>query len=225
MNLLGNPPSVAECVRMKRVAVLLTILALILSVATEVSDPVQTTTTGLGFSPRENRNVATASGGGDTRSATQFFTRKITSQQLDILNTYANTTDHSEELSLSDYQVSGWKLYKVQIDIGTMTATPEKEVVGVTYENFNFQREGLWTISDLEKLADCYAGPNTYISSAYCLAILDQHSKHAGFDLLSLIKKLTTVAYSEKPQSEAFWNKVLQDRLEEAYDIIEKQGP
>jgi len=139
MNLLGYPPSVAECVRMKRVVVLLTTLVLILSIAAEVSGPVQTTTTELGFNPGENHNVAAASGGGDTRGATQFFTRTLTSQQLDILNTYANTTNHSEELSLSDYQVSGWRLYNVQIDIGTMMAAPEKEVVGVTYENFNFQ--------------------------------------------------------------------------------------
>jgi hypothetical protein len=85
--------------------------------------------------------VATAAGEGDDRVATQYFTRKITSQQMDILNTYATTSVHQADLSFSDFQVPGWRLYNVNIDIGNITATAEKEVVGVTNNNTDFRIE------------------------------------------------------------------------------------
>ena len=124
---------------MKRAVVILTIFVLILSIASEVSGPIRTTGEGAGFSPLSNHNVAAASGNGDGRDATQFFTRKITSQQMDILNTFAATATHQTELSLIDYQVSGWRLSEVKMDIENIDASAEREVVGQTYENLNFQ--------------------------------------------------------------------------------------
>jgi hypothetical protein len=126
---------------MKRAVVILTTIILVLSVTSEVTSP-------IGTIPLEGRpalvsihNVATAAGEGDDRVATQYFTRKITSQQMDILNTYATTSVHQADLSFSDFQVPGWRLYNVNIDIGNITATAEKEVVGVTNNNTDFRIE------------------------------------------------------------------------------------
>ena len=91
------------------------------------------------FSPISSNSGASVSGGGSSQTATMFFDRTITGQQIDILNTYGDTAMHIAELDLSPYQVPGWRLSDVQIDIGSINASAEKEVVGQTYENLNFQ--------------------------------------------------------------------------------------
>ncbi|MFW9958932.1 MAG: hypothetical protein ACFFCT_12750, partial [Candidatus Odinarchaeota archaeon] len=89
--------------------------------------------------PNTQTSTASVSGSGNTQTATMFFDRKITSQHLNIFNTYGDTATHSAELSLSAYQIAGWRLFNVKIDTESISAAEEKEVVGKTYENLNFQ--------------------------------------------------------------------------------------
>ncbi|MFW9927243.1 MAG: hypothetical protein ACFFDM_10835, partial [Candidatus Thorarchaeota archaeon] len=89
--------------------------------------------------PENQSHSASVSGKGSTQTATMFFNRTITGLQLDILNTYSDTYTHNAELDLSVYQISGWRLANIQIDTESITAAAEKEVVGETYQNLNFQ--------------------------------------------------------------------------------------
>ncbi|MGD9397894.1 MAG: hypothetical protein PVJ05_15765, partial [Candidatus Thorarchaeota archaeon] len=88
---------------------------------------------------RSSPSLAAAGGSGNSIPATQYMSRVISGEQISILNTYADTSTHSGVIDLSSYLSSGWHIYEVTIDVNSMTAAPEKEVVGVTYENFNFQ--------------------------------------------------------------------------------------
>ena len=84
-------------------------------------------------------NLASAGGLGNSIPATQYFSRIITSEQISILNSFANTTKHSGEIDLSTYLSPGWHVYEVTVDVNSMVAAPEKEVVGEVYETANFR--------------------------------------------------------------------------------------
>ena len=117
---------------MKKKLVLLVVTILVLSAAQEVGNtnwtPILLNDNPLSL--EGSSSSASVSGGGSSQTATMFFDRTITGQQLDILNTYGDTATHDAELDLSSYQVSGWRLSDVQIDTESIKATAEKEVVG-----------------------------------------------------------------------------------------------
>jgi len=98
----------------------------------------------LDYSPKASpSDSATTTEVGDTGSdlsSMMFMTRESLKHQIPILNTYANTTDHSTLLDLVEYQIPGWTLYQVVLDVENMTAAPEKKSVGnysvATYSDF-----------------------------------------------------------------------------------------
>jgi len=124
---------------MKRVLVLLIITVLVFSVASEIGGPTTSNFYQPNLSPNQDFLQSSITDTGDDRDAVLFFERAITGQQFDTLNAYTNTSDHSSTIDLSSYQIDGWTLYEAQVDIVSIDAAVEKEVVGVTYENFNFQ--------------------------------------------------------------------------------------
>ncbi len=126
---------------MKKSAVLLIIAVLVLAAVQGVGSPNSATIlqNEYPFSPDSQSSTASVSGGGSGQTATMFFDRTITGQRLEILNTYGDTATHNAELDLLDYQVSGWKLFSARIETESIMAAAEKEVVGVTYESFEFQ--------------------------------------------------------------------------------------
>jgi len=87
----------------------------------------------------DNLVVASASQIGDERDATRYFERTLESKHLAILNDYPNPLEHSDVVDLNSYALDGWSLYNVKIDIETIIAEVEKEVVGVIYESDFFQ--------------------------------------------------------------------------------------
>ena len=124
---------------MKRFHVLLIVIVLVFSVTHEIGGPTTSHFYETDLSPNQAFSYSSVTDSGDNRDADLFFERSITGQQVDLLNTYSNTSDHSSNIDLSSYQIDGWTLYNAQIDIVSIDAAVEKEVVGVTYENFNFQ--------------------------------------------------------------------------------------
>ncbi|MFX1542487.1 MAG: hypothetical protein ACFFCR_05745, partial [Promethearchaeota archaeon] len=74
---------------------------------------------------------SSASGEGEEQVSTAYMSRTIGSQQVSILNSYTSPDTHEMLLDLSEYLESGWLLYKVEIDAQSVTAAPEREVVGV----------------------------------------------------------------------------------------------
>ncbi|MHA1963784.1 MAG: hypothetical protein ACW97G_04295 [Candidatus Thorarchaeota archaeon] len=126
---------------MKKALVLLVVTVLVLSAIQEVGSPNWTPTQmdeNL-LSPVVNSSAASVSGGGSSQTATMFFDRTITGENLNIFNTYSDTATHNAILDLSTYQVAGWRLSNAKIDTENISAAAEKEVVGQTYENLNFQ--------------------------------------------------------------------------------------
>ncbi|TFH08315.1 MAG: hypothetical protein E4H14_06640, partial [Candidatus Thorarchaeota archaeon] len=134
---------------MKKVLVLLVICVLVLSSIHEVESPegIPPLLTDTTLSPENQSSTSSVSVGGSSQTATMFFDRTFTNQQLDIFNTYGDTAAHTAELDLSAYQVSGWRLSNVQIDTETISAAEEREILGVNGDNFNFLMEeygGTW---------------------------------------------------------------------------------
>jgi hypothetical protein len=70
-----------------------------------------------------------------------IYSRKIQNLDIDIMNSFANTSAHSESVDLSSYQLPGWTLYEVQIDVDNITAIAEREVLGVSKDISSFKIE------------------------------------------------------------------------------------
>ncbi|MFX1273051.1 MAG: hypothetical protein ACFFAX_15315, partial [Promethearchaeota archaeon] len=71
--------------------------------------------------------LASAQGVGNGLDTISYFSRSITNQQSEILNSYENPNSHSSSLSLTQYLIAGWTLYSVSISIDSITAAPERE--------------------------------------------------------------------------------------------------
>jgi len=84
-------------------------------------------------------SLASAGGSGTPIPATQYMSRVITGEQLAILNTFADTATHSGEIDLTSYLNPGWHVYQVTVDVNSMIAAPEREVVGQLDETINFR--------------------------------------------------------------------------------------
>ncbi|MFW9968222.1 MAG: hypothetical protein ACFFEA_13790, partial [Candidatus Thorarchaeota archaeon] len=74
--------------------------------------------------------TSSASGAGNTQASLAYISKTIPNQQVSILNSYTNPDTHETMLDLSGYLVSGWTLYKVEIEVQNPTAAEEREVVG-----------------------------------------------------------------------------------------------
>ena len=87
----------------------------------------------------EYSSLASAGGSGSSIPATQYMSRVITSEQISILNTYADTSTHFGEIDLSSYLNPGWHVYEVTVDVNSMVAAPERKILADTNNNTNFQ--------------------------------------------------------------------------------------
>ncbi|MGY5854079.1 MAG: hypothetical protein RTU92_10965, partial [Candidatus Thorarchaeota archaeon] len=84
--------------------------------------------------PEKNRfTESEAVGTGSVSTSEMFFSRTFYDQQLTIRNSYTGPDIHQTVLDLSSYQVPGWTLYNVVMDIKNSTAGEESEVLGVTH--------------------------------------------------------------------------------------------
>ncbi|MHA2067977.1 MAG: hypothetical protein ACXABY_26750, partial [Candidatus Thorarchaeota archaeon] len=73
-----------------------------------------------------------ASGAGSSSQAMLFMGRTFTGLQTSVVNEYSDSDKHNGSLDLSSYLVSGWTLYKAVMNVTSMEATVEREVVGST---------------------------------------------------------------------------------------------
>ncbi|MFW9809890.1 MAG: hypothetical protein ACFFE6_11000, partial [Candidatus Thorarchaeota archaeon] len=138
---------------MKRSVILLVIAVLLLSSIQETGHPEGTLILSdeKPILPDNRSSSASISGGGSEQTATMFFERTFTGQRLEIFNSYGDTVTHNTMLDLSNYQVAGWKLFRIEIDTVSIKGAVEKEVVGVTPQNYNFKifEEGVLFYSQL----------------------------------------------------------------------------
>ena len=122
---------------MKRIIIFLLIFVLVFSYAREVGNPPQISAKAID-SHDSGISASSISENGDNRNSIAYFKRTFASKQIGILNSYLNTTDHSTTLDLKQYQVGGWTLTNARIDISSLNAAVEREVVGKNYENLDF---------------------------------------------------------------------------------------
>jgi hypothetical protein len=76
--------------------------------------------------------AASAEGYGLTRSSIAYMSRSLNSQSLMINNSYSSTSQHAGQMNLSQFDISGWNLYNVTMDIVSITAVAERESTGIT---------------------------------------------------------------------------------------------
>lgn len=102
----------------------------------------------------ENGVVSSVGSTGNDINSVMIYSRKFQAQDIDIMNSYSDTSSHSTSIDLSSYQIPGWTLYEVQIDADTITAIAEREVLGVSADHDFFKIEEYsdtnnWTYNSL----------------------------------------------------------------------------
>ncbi|NWF95178.1 MAG: hypothetical protein HXY34_03465 [Candidatus Thorarchaeota archaeon] len=75
--------------------------------------------------------LSQAGASGADMAGVAYMSRTLTGQQLAILNTYATPAAHNGTLDLSTHLIPGWTLYRVDMSLQSLTALPERAVVGV----------------------------------------------------------------------------------------------
>ena len=86
--------------------------------------------------PIESVSTASASGGGQIRSAVAYMTRTVSSQSLKILNSYNTPNEHKGQLDLTDYLIDNWDLFNATLEINSISATAEHKTLGINRNNY-----------------------------------------------------------------------------------------
>ena len=71
-----------------------------------------------------------------TSDTTIYASRNVSSYTLRVSNSYGSINQHTGEINLSEYQIPGWSLYRVEIDPSLIQAIPEHESAGITPNNY-----------------------------------------------------------------------------------------
>ncbi|RDE14841.1 MAG: hypothetical protein C4K48_05515 [Candidatus Thorarchaeota archaeon] len=97
----------------------------------------------------DSSTLASAGGLGLTRNTTAFMTRIVNNQSLRILNSYSSTSQHTGLIDFTDFHISGWDLYGVEMDVMTITAAAERETTGITpNSDIQIQNSTLGAVTD-----------------------------------------------------------------------------
>ncbi|MHA2070298.1 MAG: hypothetical protein ACW985_00770 [Candidatus Thorarchaeota archaeon] len=75
--------------------------------------------------------LSSAGGSGSDENSVLYMSRELTEIQTSILNTYDAPAKHNGTLDLGQYQISGWTLFRADLDVENITAAPERETVGI----------------------------------------------------------------------------------------------
>ena len=119
---------------MRRALVLATILTITILAATPAAHITLDSIAGIngsGIAPCSVSHLASAGGIGSDANSVLYMSRTFTNNQTRIDNAYSWPNDHNTTIDLTQYHVSGWTLYKAEMDANTLTASVEKESIGV----------------------------------------------------------------------------------------------
>ncbi len=136
---------------MKRIIIaVILVLSLVLTSSNSINMPqgLPSTFQQAPNSPEGINLQAEAQGPGNNVPTVQYMDRIITEQILSISNNYGNTSTHSASIDLSSYQLPGWTLFEVQVDVDNITAIAERDVLGVSNEHDVFKIEEYNDLSD-----------------------------------------------------------------------------
>ena len=93
------------------------------------------------INPVSRSSSSSVSGSGYEPQSLMTFSRKIHTLDMNVMNSFGNTSSHEKTIDLSSFQVPGWTLYEAQIDADNIVAIPEREVVGVVNNISSFKIE------------------------------------------------------------------------------------
>ncbi|MFX1369469.1 MAG: hypothetical protein ACFFAY_12795, partial [Promethearchaeota archaeon] len=119
---------------MRRALVLATILIITILAATPAAHIITNSVESIDTSnlaPDNLRHLASAGGMGNDANSVLFLSRTFTNNQTSVNNTYGWPSNHNSTIDLTQYHVSGWTLYKADMNVNTITASVERESIGV----------------------------------------------------------------------------------------------
>ncbi len=133
----------SKCHRGRGVIPLLGILILGLTIPTPLSTVDYYNADSSSNFPQLNDSGVISSVGstGNDIDSVMIYSRKIQNLNIDIMNSFANTSSHSESIDLSSYQLPGWTLYEVKVDADNITAIAESEILGASKDVSSFKIE------------------------------------------------------------------------------------
>ena len=119
---------------MKRAVISVIILLTLLSVtSTSVNNPHWTfSNSDIDPTFTDEMQFAEVQQSGSNVPVIQYLNRSYTEQLTTISNSYTLPDTHESTIDLSSYQIPGWTLSKVIIDMKNMTAIAERELVGTS---------------------------------------------------------------------------------------------
>ncbi|MFW9804280.1 MAG: hypothetical protein ACFFFC_16605, partial [Candidatus Thorarchaeota archaeon] len=85
--------------------------------------------------------ISSANGAGNDENSALYMSRGLIDWSTGILNTYESPGTHQCILDLSSYHITGWTLYKAEIQVDNITAAPEREVLVPNPENLYIRTE------------------------------------------------------------------------------------
>lgn len=88
--------------------------------------------------PAKGTSLASAEGVGDELDAVLFMSRTFTNLDFSVMNTFSNTALHTYSLDLSGFHEPEWILSRAVLNIQSLSAIAEKEVLGVNHEKDDF---------------------------------------------------------------------------------------
>jgi hypothetical protein len=134
--------------------ILMVSLIIVTSTSGYIPQMSSSSSSNLNPSPQDSKSLAEAGSNGNNIPVVQYMQRIITDQLLSVSNSYANPNTHSCVIDLSSYQIPGWTLYEVLIDVDNVTAAAEREVLGISKDINTFRIEeynpaNLWRYTSL----------------------------------------------------------------------------
>ena len=116
-------------------------------IADSPSDLVQTQNTSF-VRPLDSVSTAAAGGVGAATETIAYMTRDLSGFNFGLYNSYTDST-HNSLIDLSGYQVAGWTLYSVTVDATQITATAERETLGITPTSYIDLVNSSGTVTDV----------------------------------------------------------------------------
>ncbi|TFG30530.1 hypothetical protein EU528_08110 [Candidatus Thorarchaeota archaeon] len=96
----------------------------------------------------DSTSLSSAGGTGVSTETLSYMTRELTGLNFGLDNTYLDSS-HALDIDLSIYQVPGWTLYSISLNASQITATAERETLGITPTSYIDLINSSGTVTDV----------------------------------------------------------------------------
>ncbi len=128
--------------RLSYIAIVILLVIMVLPIQTTDNPSSSRVSNVAGIRNQGGYQLSSAGGEGNTATATAYFKHNVTNQEAVLYNTYGDTSTHHSEISLAPYHITGWTLYRVEVNMNDMMAVPERAVTatGSTLNSFLIEK-------------------------------------------------------------------------------------